>query len=573
MRSSRRLQGLPPQADSLPANAVYLPIEIRAIIVQFLEKKDLKQLRLVSNDWSFLATTLLFDRVFVSPHKKDLQIFNNVTKQPIISAAIKHLVYDPTTFKNSLNYDEYFEALLAHMNWITFHLERYINKPFDCEDAEIHAFFGDYTKAKSPRLSGDSFNYDTLKLLHQGDRFVLEGFQEHKQNAKDELSLANNSLSEALFSGISQLRHLNSVEISTSHWRCEQYNVSPSGSSMLGTRQKGSPLARSWHPFHAKPVDLNLDEDPLLRLYDVFNTLTDILAVANGSIARFQTPIHQLTEGIPSTALKATSQLPLQKLLDAYSSLEHFTVTVVSDEDMIDEAHHLTKLPRLLANMPKLKQLDLDLSHADFGDVRRFCLYEQVFPTDMVWTNLTQLTFWNISFRAMEFITLIFNQQRLRRLGIVDMNLLDGTWEGIIEALHHKLLIWMSFGGNLTFQGNPALGIPTDPIDHLQRDSFKKIQKYVVHGGRHPYLSPDLPPESAIGWYVALLPGERLEKIKLAARQVGLDINRLGVEWLFDPAIGAAVTVLSLPHYIARCWSSQSVTIKLAIVHKYAVYI
>lgn len=79
MRSSRRLQGLPPHAVPLPANAVYLPIEIRAIIVQFLDKKDLKQLRLVSNDWSFLATTPLFDRVFVSPHKKDLEIFNNVT--------------------------------------------------------------------------------------------------------------------------------------------------------------------------------------------------------------------------------------------------------------------------------------------------------------------------------------------------------------------------------------------------------------------------------------------------------------------------------------------------------------
>jgi len=85
----------------------YLPAEVKSLVADFLIKSDLKNVRLVSRDWSAPATPSLFDRVFISPYHKDLQTFANITHDPILASSIKELVCDTPTIPE-LSYEEYF---------------------------------------------------------------------------------------------------------------------------------------------------------------------------------------------------------------------------------------------------------------------------------------------------------------------------------------------------------------------------------------------------------------------------------------------------------------------------------
>ena len=64
---------------------VYLPPELKVAVLAQLDKRDLRTVRLVSREWSALATSPLFDRVYISCRAPDLEVFKNITRHPVIS--------------------------------------------------------------------------------------------------------------------------------------------------------------------------------------------------------------------------------------------------------------------------------------------------------------------------------------------------------------------------------------------------------------------------------------------------------------------------------------------------------
>lgn len=56
------------------------------------------------------VTPCLFDRAYISPYDKDLQVFTNITQDPRLSTSIKDLVYDTSTVQE-LIYERYFEKI------------------------------------------------------------------------------------------------------------------------------------------------------------------------------------------------------------------------------------------------------------------------------------------------------------------------------------------------------------------------------------------------------------------------------------------------------------------------------
>ena len=67
---------------------------------------------------------------------------------------------------------------------------------------------------------------------------------------------------------------------------------------------------------------------------------------------------------------------------------------------------------------------------------------------------------------------------------------------------------------------------PTGPpplLNSMTQQSFlHRIESYVVCGGRHPCLTPESDPDTALWWLRDLMPGNQLEKMKLFAREQGL---------------------------------------------------
>ena len=93
-----------------------LPNEILLIIFKFSEKIDLKSIRACSKICCSLTTDLLFDRIYVSPHWKDLEVFTQITEHPSIRKSGRHLVYGMARFRQIDSYEDYCRHLLFQID-------------------------------------------------------------------------------------------------------------------------------------------------------------------------------------------------------------------------------------------------------------------------------------------------------------------------------------------------------------------------------------------------------------------------------------------------------------------------
>lgn len=153
--------------DPYPYQALILPQELLLAILECLEKKDLKQVRLVSKLWCPVATELLFDRIYFSAHEKDLDVFNKIGGHPLLRKAVRELVYDTTTFRDPPNYDAYYDIQAAEMRLLA---SDWCETPFTYPDAEVESYIEDL-KSPSYRRPGPG-SPDGIYVKHKDDRFL-----------------------------------------------------------------------------------------------------------------------------------------------------------------------------------------------------------------------------------------------------------------------------------------------------------------------------------------------------------------------------------------------------------------
>ena len=78
-----------------------LPEELLSIIVHHASRGALKNLRLTSKLFDRLASPFIWDRIWISSHPLDLDVFKRVTKSRF-AGNIRELVWDDTTFQRPL---------------------------------------------------------------------------------------------------------------------------------------------------------------------------------------------------------------------------------------------------------------------------------------------------------------------------------------------------------------------------------------------------------------------------------------------------------------------------------------
>ena len=89
-----------------------LPNEVLSLVLSHLFKSDLKKVRLVCRLWSEMAIPTLYERVYVSPHSKDLEVFNSIASNKHLSEVVKEVVYDASYFNPNLSKSVYLERLV-----------------------------------------------------------------------------------------------------------------------------------------------------------------------------------------------------------------------------------------------------------------------------------------------------------------------------------------------------------------------------------------------------------------------------------------------------------------------------
>ena len=90
---------------------MYLPSEIIVQALRDVPKDSLKAARLMNRQWSSCAAELLFDTVYISPHKINIDVFQSITQHPVLRSYVTNLVYDGVRFPTVLTgwtYSQYF---------------------------------------------------------------------------------------------------------------------------------------------------------------------------------------------------------------------------------------------------------------------------------------------------------------------------------------------------------------------------------------------------------------------------------------------------------------------------------
>ena len=517
-----------PADIAAPSLGFRFPFELQKIILGYLKKYELKQVRLVSKTCSSLATPLLFNRVYVSLKQLDLEVFTHCATHPVISSTIKEIIYDLSLFDPNITRHGYCRQLARGIP------RQFYSEPFENPSHPYQHFVNEYCARVS--------SVADICRNHENDAYVVEGYQLWQDHARQErYAMENGRFLSALQFGLQNFSKLSSIVMTNELFR---YNIDDSSKldrSKLRCDYSGSPVTRRWNPLHARPTSEGTDE----CIISHFLKLTSALSSSGVCLQKFDLCRRDL-RGFPLRILRAVKKhcgTLLQDCLDAYSDVENLYLRVhTRDEDDCVSKTALGILPDLLGEMQWLKNLELFLCRF-YSDRESYFTYDQVFPRDVEWNHLTRLTITSLSFEGFDFINLLLWQMpSIRVLNLFDINLLQGAWEGVIEALRGANLTEFTLGNSdLMHQTDRMLVYGpayTNHKDALQGEFIEAIEYYVVCGGRHPCLPPDAEPIAAQGYYRSFASEENLIKLIAGAKVNGI---------VFPPDPGSKARLVSLP--------------------------
>ena len=528
--SSRLAPGLPPQSgaadstrSSSKADTPYLPSELKAHVARFLVKSDLKSLRHVSKQWHAMATPLLFDKVYVSPRKKDIQIFSHITNHPLLRLSVKELVCDVSKIPN-FSLGGYFIHLHAMWGYLTsaLRMEHPFNGPHSGFNRFINAIIR-YQIFPQGYFSSSANDYIIEGYLSRfaNEDYIIEGFQRWQELAAEERGALKGGLHGTYYSdlcsGLHRLPNLQSVKIDNEMWHkigmvisetfdMDHFNHIPS--AVLS----GSPLARSWVPWQLHPKTS-------------IETASKHLTLVMQALSRTKTRIKQFEtcsgkyEGFSPMAFAgfgvadriplhvATDFRYLQRLELQFTPLRHDNIDHVDPEA-------LGFLPHLLEQLTSLRILSLVLvSVQRMRETRRVveipleatCYsYSQVFPRHGKWESLERLNLRGLAIDGLDMILLFLHQMpRLRNLLLRYMDLLGGTWQGVVEALRYRgaSIPWALLDFQGSFRHESGQWWPCTSDVDAELVALKDPAAYARYGGHHPSLPPDADDRLSVNYF------------------------------------------------------------------------
>lgn len=453
----------------------------------------------------------------------DLEVWENVTRHPVIGGVVREVVYDGSIFKFDMDIEEYFWHLYTYLPSIT---SDFMSEPFNSADEEINAFIEDYKVNSERGFYG----------RHKGDAFIIKGHKNHLRGAEFERhELRKGTFLSTLCDGLRRLENLRSVTLSSTIWEYGLYESKRFGnvrSNTLHGPDLGSPLVRSWNPLHLRPFrwDHYQMGDERFLICDHFYTLTTAITETHRNIKSLEIPCR-------STGVSMRGSLPPQALtwprmtedlyyrtLHAYSRLEVLDISIAGGRNHdSDDLEALATLPRMLQQMIGLKKLKLHLN------TEHCYTYKQVFPALALWPKLTQLWITGLMIGGYDLIRLIHDRANVTDLTLDSIELLDGTWEGVFEGLSHMRLDEVRLISDFKHRGGQLFAPDKkERYTRFQRcdtEVLKAVENYVICGGRHPCLTPESDPKTAYRWYLDLMPEKALENLKVFARRNDMDID------------------------------------------------
>ena len=512
-RSSKRLRGQSPESERSCVRMPHLPAEIKSTIAEYLEKCDLKSVRLVSKAWSVLVVPFLFDKVYISLRDYDLQVLTNIVTHPVLRRGPKELIWDASRFIPLQRPRAYFHHLMEvgrHGIW----------NMFEHSSDRFHEFLNDLWKCASS---------DAIYEEYQDDDFVKQGFELWTMhNGREQANLDSDFFYDTLRFALQQLNRLQAIAVYPELWeviyRNDFFIESNTGRRIPSS---GPPLMRSWDFRYAAPCDKHASNHSAHEL----QLLTAALANTKVQITELNFHNGNVTGSLEAGGLNLSMANEISEL-DAgvltYRNLTSFDLTVfIHATDRFTQPGEL--LPYLLSSMNFLKELRVTTCsvgpmvgseppqlncmcisiiivkflNLQFG-LSKFLGYDasRIFRPDCQWRHLTIFSLIGTEIKGRNLLTLLaFQMPALRELRLADIDLTDWCWESVFEGLMaYGNIEWIDlpFRPNGLWHHDGEFYIPAGLLDPNRGGEFRQVKKYhedisnyVLYGGRHPSLPAD----------------------------------------------------------------------------------
>lgn len=179
-----------------------LPQEIKLEVVQYLGKKDLKAVRLVSRKWSVCTVAFLFNRLQWSPQDPDLEVFENIVHHEELAGCVQKLVFDGTQFDIGISRKQYLGILQRQIHEL-YGRQLADTPPLNNADSRINAFAHEIRHCERDDLDDQ---LEASWIVYGGCAFVREGYGRWVQCARTQQErMMDPSVFERFTSGLAKL--------------------------------------------------------------------------------------------------------------------------------------------------------------------------------------------------------------------------------------------------------------------------------------------------------------------------------------------------------------------------------
>lgn len=479
---------LPEDGSTTPDIIVHLALELKIMIADYLELNELKVLRLVSSDWISIVTPMLFWHVYISPRSEDLEIFNNITRHPVLSTYVKEVVYDVSRFGVDICPRAYFFRLCENLK------ECFIDRSLNVDHMPCDHLL---TAIKSGVFQEEIYQ------KHKDDSFVEKGYREWLRHAwyeewatRTPCTNTQGILLDTLCKGLARASKVSYFVVTGDLWQNHLHET-----LSLNSKYSGCPSMRNWNALYARLV-LDLDTESI----DVACQIA-ICALSMAPNVTDLTLFHCISPSGSDSALSSLTQpstttSTLDNSLHACIHLELLYIGMPTD---ICDSHceSLTFLPKVLKHMISLRAFFFDAS---------LLSYNQVFPCDGYWPNLTLLDIALFRTGGHELVSLLAKKlPNLKLLDLDQVELVNGSWEGVIEGMRHMTTLeHFSLGdgevGGLRHHNGAFFISPRSGTNYTHAQFIEDLEDYVITGGRHPFLSPDVASNESLEFWRRMCP-------------------------------------------------------------------
>ncbi|MCJ1486456.1 hypothetical protein MMC06_006633 [Schaereria dolodes] len=447
----------------------FLPNETLLSIFRTLTKADLKALRLVCKKWSPLGNGLLFDRVFISPHSRDLDVFTNITGHHSLNLGVKSVLYDLSRFDTRLTKDDYFSQLQTQTRDLISHVVRDFLLAKSCPQmAEFVRFVRrlDLPENEQVRTVGDFNDYETI---NEGFRwYTISAKQQEKVFAKDEIAVQ-------LLLGLKHLPMLQHVgfyeglEGPKLQGLYDLDGFNSMSTQPISSRLQGPPLARSLHPLFLQPCF-----DGERDVCDDVNLVVRSLSLTQKTINSLRFPTMNSLQPENFNSQISMTEALLNHTINALRHVQELDITVFS------KTMEMTKpdtLPRIFQSITDLRRLTFvgPFNSGEDTDMRT------VFGSSpLPWKKLSHLKLGCITETKNGLLTFLQAQPALRHLSLLAFSLSEGTLAGLFDGMRNTLHLESL---NISRGGDDPSGLDFYTVDGLP----EKIKTFVLHGGPNPF--------------------------------------------------------------------------------------